>query len=160
MQAGTAAYEVLRQVRPLYQSSGRAVAEALEGTRLTVPLRAVLEFLIDQAPMTVPQVAREFGVTRQSVQVLVDTAAADGLVELRDNPHHRRSRLVVVTEQGSRAFAEVHRQELADLARVTADMDTDELARCARVLTVLTQRIRDLHHHGHRTDDDLNEEPA
>ncbi|MCZ2828116.1 MarR family transcriptional regulator [Modestobacter sp. VKM Ac-2986] len=139
-----AAYQVLAQVRPLYQAAGRAVDQALRGTDLTVPLRAVLELVLDRGPMTVPQLAREFGVTRQSVQALVDTGAARGLLDLADNPQHRRSRLVAATGSGRRTFDEVHGRELAALDRVTADLDAEDLVSCARVLTLLTDRIRQL----------------
>ncbi|MGY1857607.1 MarR family winged helix-turn-helix transcriptional regulator [Modestobacter sp. SYSU DS0290] len=142
----SAAYRVLMEVRPLYQAAERAVDLALQGTGVTVALRAVLELVLDRGPMTVPQVAREFGVTRQSVQALVDTGAARGLVELADNPQHRRSRLVAATEHGRRTFTDVHRRELTDLHHVTADLDAADLARCADVLAALTDRIRQLHH--------------
>jgi DNA-binding MarR family transcriptional regulator len=142
---GGLAYRVLRQVRPLYQVSGRAVEQLLRDTDMTVPLRAVLELVLDRGAMTVPQIAREFGVTRQSVQALIDTGATRGLLALRDNPQHRRSRLVTATEYGRRTFTGLHRRELVNLDRVTADLDADELERCARVLAVLTDRIRQLH---------------
>jgi DNA-binding MarR family transcriptional regulator len=153
--SGHAAYQVLSGVRPLYVASARAVDEALQGTGMTVPLRAVLELLLEHGPRTVPQLARDVGVTRQSVQAVVDTGAERGLVEPRDNPQHRRSRLIAVTELGRRTFADVHRRELANLDRVTADLDLDDLARCARVLTVLTERIRRLHDHDHDHDQEL-----
>ena len=142
---GGSAYAVLSGVRPLYLTSARAVEDSLRGTGLTVALRAVLELVLDRGPMTVPQIARDVGVTRQSVQVLVDAGTARGLVELTDNPQHRRSRFVTVTEHGRRTFADVHRREIANLDRVTADLDPDELARCAHVLAVLTERVRRLH---------------
>ena len=144
---GAVAYQVLAQVRPLYQASGRAVDRALRGTDLTTPLRAVLELLLDRGPMTVPQLAREFGVTRQSVQALVGAGATRGLLDFEVNPQHRRSRFVAVTEHGHRTFTEVHRRELAALDQVTADLDAQDLARCARVLAVLTDRIRQLPDH-------------
>lgn len=149
---GSAAYRVLMELRPLYQAAERAVDLALRGTGVTVALRAVLELVLDRGPMTVPQVAREFGVTRQSVQALVDTGATRGLVEFEDNPQHRRSRLIAATEHGRRTFTDVHRRELANLHRVTADLDAEDLARCAGVLGVLTDRIRQLN--------DQDEEPT
>ena len=144
---GEAAYGVLSRVRPLYQASARAVDEALRGTGVTTPLRAVLELLLTQGPLTVPQVAREFGVARQSVQVLVDAGTARGLLATSDNPHHRRSRLVAVTALGEGTFTDLHRREIANLDSVTVDLDPDELARCAHVLAVLTERVRRLPHH-------------
>ena len=153
-----AAYQVLAQVRPLYQASERAVGRTLSGTDLTVPLRAVLELVLDRGAMTVPQLAREFGVTRQSVQALVDAGAARGLLGFEVNPQHRRSRLVAATEHGRHVFTEVHRRELAALGRVAADLDAADLARCARVLALLTDRIRQLHDQDQ--DQDQDQEPA
>lgn len=150
--SGEAAYQVLSQLRPLYQASERAVNQSLAGTDLTVALRAVLELLSGHGPLTVPQVAQDFNVTRQSIQALVDTGAAQGLFELKDNPRHRRSRHVTVTDHGRRTFADVHRSELTNLGRVTADLDPDELAQCARVLAVLTERVRRLHDRDHAAD--------
>ena len=138
------AYQVLLQLRPLYQASEQAVAGALRGTDLTVPLRAVLELVVGRGPMTVPEVAREFGVTRQSVQALVDSGAALGLLAFEDNPRHRRSRFVAATRHGEQTFAAVHRRELANLDRVAGDLDADDLATCARVLSVLTDRVRQI----------------
>lgn len=137
-------YEVLAHLRPLYQASEHAVAGALRGTGLTVPLRAVLELLLRRGPMTVPEVAREFGVTRQSIQALVDSGADLGVLAFEDNPRHRRSRNVAATRHGEQTFAEVHRRELANLDRVAGDLSADDLAACARVLAVLTDRIRQI----------------
>jgi DNA-binding MarR family transcriptional regulator len=149
---GGSAYQVLARLRPLYQASEQAVAGALLGTGLTVPLRAVLELVLRHGPMTVPEMAREFGVTRQSVQALVDSGADLGVLAFEDNPRHRRSRNVAATSHGEHTFAAVHRRELANLERVAGDLDPDDLAACARVLAVLTDRIRQIHDHDHVPD--------
>ncbi|MGY2129765.1 MarR family winged helix-turn-helix transcriptional regulator [Blastococcus sp. SYSU DS0617] len=149
---GGSAYQLLVQVRPLYQAAERAVSGALRGTDLTVPLRAVLELVLHRGPMTVPEVAREFGVTRQSVQALVDSGAQLGLLAFQDNPRHRRSRLVTATRHGEQTFAEVHRRELSNLDGVAGDLDADDLVRCARVLALLTDRIRQIPDHDQDND--------
>ena len=155
---GTAAsaYQVLAALRPLYQASEQAVAGSLRDTGLTVPLRAVLELLLRRGPMTVPEVAREFGVTRQSVQALVDSGADLGVLAFEDNPRHRRSRKVAATPHGERTFGAVHGRELANLDRVAGDLDADDLARCAHLLSVLTGRIRQIPDHA----PDPDQEPA
>src|SRR5918999_5456821 len=53
-----------------------------------------------QGPLTVPQIARRMGLTRQSVHATVERLARDGAVELIPNDDHRRSRLVRLTESG------------------------------------------------------------
>ena len=46
---------------------------------------------LDARPLTASQVARRMGLTRQSVQRVVDLLAAEGLISaLEKNPDHRR----------------------------------------------------------------------
>jgi DNA-binding MarR family transcriptional regulator len=58
---------------------------------------------------TVPGIARDMGLARQSVQRTVDVLADEGLVEYIANPAHRRSRLVGMTARGR----EIYRRILA-----------------------------------------------
>src|ERR687892_441018 len=53
-----------------------------------------------ERPLTVPQIARRMGLTRQSVHATVKRLARDGLLELGRNADHRRSQLVSLTELG------------------------------------------------------------
>src|ERR671919_2118381 len=50
-----------------------------------------------EGPLTVPQIARRMGLTRQSVHATVNRLVADGLLELAPNADHRRSQLVRLT---------------------------------------------------------------
>ncbi|MCG5439588.1 MarR family winged helix-turn-helix transcriptional regulator [Micromonospora foliorum] len=59
----------------------------------------VLSVLSDGS-RTVASAARRLGLARQSVQRVVDDLARAGMVELHDNPDHRRAPLVRLTEAG------------------------------------------------------------
>ena len=52
------------------------------------------------APLPVAHIARNMGLSRQSVQRVVDLLAERGMVEYRANPHHQRAKLVVLTPAG------------------------------------------------------------
>lgn len=67
-------------------------------------------------PLSVAAIAREMGMARQSVQRIADILADAGMVEYRDNPSHRRAKLVAPTSEG---LAAVHRIDPAH-ARVAA----------------------------------------
>ncbi len=137
-----AAYAVLRHVRPLHQYSARAVSDLLEGTDLSLPLRAILVLLLEGGPQTVPELGRELLVTRQGVQKVVDDGVRLGHLELRDNPAHARSRLVGLTRHGRAVLADVQRAEAANLEAATTGIDPEDLARCADVLARLTDGVR------------------
>lgn len=50
---------------------------------------------------TVARLARRLGLRRQGVQRIVNALAAKGIVELEDNPHHRRAKVIRLTAAGA-----------------------------------------------------------
>jgi DNA-binding MarR family transcriptional regulator len=66
----------------------------------------VLGAIVEQV-RTVPGIAREMGLTRQSVQRTVDVLESEGIVEYLDNPAHRRSRLVAMTPRGRDIYRKI-----------------------------------------------------
>lgn len=87
---------------------------------VTAAMRGVLEILHERGPRTVPQIAREKGVSRQHVQLVVNALLAQGLVGSADNPDHLRSPLMRLSAKGGKVCETVFRREtrlLADLAK-------------------------------------------
>jgi DNA-binding MarR family transcriptional regulator len=127
--------EVYLVVGPLYRRVMRTVerAEPIEG--LSVGVRAVLDLLARNGPMTVPQMGRAQSLSRQFVQRMVNDALAAGHVELVDNPAHRRSRLVQPTARGRAAIAAVTAREHGLLRQVPGGLTGAEVDACLRVLT-------------------------
>lgn len=135
-------YEVIRHIRPLHMYLGRAVADELEGRDVTMPVRAVLERLDDAGPQPVPAIGRSLWLTRQFVQRLVDEAAGYGLVEAVPNPAHKRSPLFRLTERGRGELHDIKANEAANLQRVAAGLDPQDVEACLRVLAHLTEQFR------------------
>lgn len=84
---------------------------------------------LEGRPITVAQIARRMGLTRQAVQRLADELVGDGLLRRLDNPDHRRAPLIGLTEAGaagytavSGAYAEASERLAAGLA--VADLET------------------------------------
>jgi DNA-binding MarR family transcriptional regulator len=94
-------------------------------------------------PQTVPQLARARPVARQRIQRIVDELAAAGLVELADNPHHRRSKLVRLTSRGEARYAEVTQRLREAAARLTVGLPPAEVETARRTLAALSARLRD-----------------
>src|ERR1700723_1483617 len=60
---------------------------------------------LSPVPLSVAQIARNMGLTRQAVQRLVNEMGAEELVQFRPNPHHQRAKRVVLSAAGKSAFA-------------------------------------------------------
>src|SRR5690242_5540048 len=61
---------------------------------------------------TVAQIARRFELTRQGVLWVVSALLNDGLVELVDNPDHKRAKLVQLTDRGRRIYRELEQRQI------------------------------------------------
>jgi DNA-binding MarR family transcriptional regulator len=92
-------------------------------------------------PLTVPQIARRMGLTRQAVQASVNRLAAEALVEARDNLDHRRSPLIALTERGSQKYAAIDQRQGHWINELSAGLTTIDLAAAARVLHELGDRL-------------------
>ncbi|MCO5089871.1 MarR family transcriptional regulator [Bosea sp. (in: a-proteobacteria)] len=57
-----------------------------------------------ERPQPVAWLARDLGANRQNVQRIVNDLHREGLIRFEPNPHHRRAKLVVLTEKGEEAY--------------------------------------------------------
>jgi DNA-binding MarR family transcriptional regulator len=92
--------------------------------------------------MTVPQMARARRCSRQHIQARVDALARRGLVGARDNPAHRRSPLIEITETGAKVFAEMRAAEEVVLERLSQELNGEDLAVTARTLAALSAALK------------------
>lgn len=133
------------QANGLLLTAGDALAqhEELTSARWQV-LGAVA---LAQAPLTVPQIARRMGLTRQSVHATVNRLHADGLVQFVPNVDHRRSRLVRLTERGAARYAALAARQVSWSNRLGDGMELSALQTTAQTLIQLCTRLEsDLRH--------------
>jgi DNA-binding MarR family transcriptional regulator len=140
--AGQAATEVILTVfraNGLLTASGDllSAAEGLTSARWQV-LGAIS---LADGPLTVPQIARRMGLTRQSVHATVKRLVADGLLELAPNADHRRSQLVRLTELGERSYAAIDRRQIDWVNGLADGIGRSDLKTTARVLGELCARL-------------------
>ena len=137
--AATAVVLEIFRVNGLVLADGNrlAVAEGLTAARWQV-LGAVA---LAGRPLTVPQIARRMGLTRQAVQESVNRLLAEALVEARDNLDHRRSPLIGLTELGSQKYTAIDQRQSRWINQLAAGLQITDLAAAARVLRDLGDRL-------------------
>jgi DNA-binding MarR family transcriptional regulator len=144
--AGEAATEIILstfQANGLLLAAGDSIAgdEGLTSARWQV-LGAIA--LADR-PLTVPQIARRMGLTRQSVHATVKRLARDRQVELRPNADHRRSQLVTLTDAGRATYDAIDARQVVWVNRLAGGIGRESLETTARVLSELCRRLEDDH---------------
>lgn len=94
-----------------------------------------------ERPLTVPQIARRMGLTRQSVHATVKRLAGDGLVELTPNADHRRSPLVAVTELGRDKYNAIDKRQADWINELSRGIRRSDLETAARVVDALCRKL-------------------
>src|SRR6266508_246474 len=102
-------------------------------------------------PLTVPQIARRMGLTRQAVQASVNRLLGDALVEAVENPDHRRSPLLRMTAAGSTRYEALERRQIRWINELASGLRRSELAAAARVLKRLGDKLDDTSRHSQNT---------
>lgn len=127
--------------RPLMQRVEVMVRDGLEGTGLTVRMRAILELLDAKGALTVPDLGRELHIQRQYVQLMVNDVMAEDLAEKQPNPRHRTSPLIALTPRGQRVIRDVLDMERRRAALLAERFSDEEVETALRVTEKLCDEI-------------------
>jgi DNA-binding MarR family transcriptional regulator len=143
MQARSPQYEVTWLIRRLFRAMAELADNYLRAHGLSAADRAVLEFLYPDVTLSVPEVAARYQVSRQHIQVTVNTLLEDGFLESRPNPRHKRSPLFALTPVGRELFRKIRVAETDSLDAMFADISTDDVECTHRTLrTLYFQNLR------------------
>ena len=115
----------------------------LGATGLTTPQYAVLQTLEREGKFSASDLAREFGMTAQTLNVLVKALEADGLLRRNRHPTHGRILLASLTAAGRRALERGRALGMTVQNRVLAGLTASDRRTVMRVLQAIEQRSAD-----------------
>lgn len=91
--------------------------------------------------LTVSQIAREMGLTRQSVQRTVDALKETHLVNLIDNPAHAKAALISLTPKGESALKKATNAQIKWSSELAKTHSKDELLAAVAVLKKIIESL-------------------
>lgn len=100
----------------------------------------VLGSLVD-GPITVAEIGRRMGLSRQNVQRIANRLKQDGFIGTSPNPAHRRAKLYFLTEHGTDALQEITRRQEAWVNKMAQDMKLAELKQTVAMMIECRQRV-------------------
>jgi DNA-binding MarR family transcriptional regulator len=92
-------------------------------------------------PLPVAQIARNMGLTRQSVQRIADILADEDLVAFTPNPNHQRAKLVTLTPSGTEVLQEVSRRQVVWVNELAKGLSTAELQTAVQIIETVRKRL-------------------
>ena len=137
------AYQITWLIRRLFRSMGRRAEEALRDLGISAADRAVLEFLYPDVELSVPGIASRYSVSRQHVQVTVNTLLGAGLVTTKRNPRHKRSALIKLTARGRRLFARIRAVDAELIEWLFAGVSVRDRGQTRRTLETLYETLQE-----------------
>ncbi len=93
-------------------------------------------------PLTMAQVARRMGLTRQAVQRVTKDLVQHGFVTLEPNPDHKRARLIRLSARGEAAATEAHHRQATWMLTLGAGVETARVADALALLRLIHDRCR------------------
>lgn len=123
------------------QKSGTRLTQGMALTNARWQVLAELSAL--EKRVTVSELARHMGLTRQAVQRLADEMVGDDLLAFVENPGDARAMHLVVTETGDAIYSEAGEREWQWANGVAESFDGEEIARAATLLESVTKKIQD-----------------
>jgi DNA-binding MarR family transcriptional regulator len=125
---------LLNEARLIYQKMIEVGDRIHADEKISMGMRAVLEFLLKNGPARVPEIARSRSVSRQHVQMLANELLNRNLVEPMANPSHKRSPLLTLTGEGVSLIERMRRREFRLYEQTVAGVSTAEMMSAASTL--------------------------
>lgn len=125
------------QLNGLLTAAGDALAAPAGQTSARWQVLAAVE----DAPLSVAQIARAMNLTRQSVQRVADLLAQEGLTAYQDNPAHARAKLLRLTPKGLKALRTIQAGQKVWANALASGMDEAQLRAASTVLAQLRQAL-------------------
>lgn len=116
------------------------------GDRLTAPLglssaRWQVLGAIEEGPLSVAQIARNMGVSRQGVQRIADTLEKEGIIAYAPNPHHERAKLVRLSEKGIEIVKELTKRQIRWANEIATEASSDQIDAALHTMRCLRKRL-------------------
>ena len=132
-------------VLTLFRLNGLLIAEGdamTKGLGLThARWKVIGAIALSSAGLTVPGIARVLGQSRQAVQRITDVMVADGILVYTENPKHKRSALVTLSERGQETYTLLREVQDPWAIKNTEDIPTEELETTLRLVRRLIKKF-------------------
>jgi DNA-binding MarR family transcriptional regulator len=126
--------ELINITRTLADTLKDTARELHRENSLSVSERSILLDLRKYGPLTVPDLARRREVSRQFIQATVNPLLEEGVLEARENPAHRRSKLIVLTDVGVQLIRQVMKKEGSFMTGISTDLNAEEIRQATETL--------------------------
>ncbi|MCK5098340.1 MAG: MarR family transcriptional regulator [Desulfobacteraceae bacterium] len=96
---------------------------------------------IRETPISIAQIARNMGLTRQSVRRSANVLMDKGFVRFDENPDHKRAKLVVPTKAGRKVLDQIKKIQVDWSNKVSDGLSVANLKTLIQTMKTLSERL-------------------
>jgi DNA-binding MarR family transcriptional regulator len=100
---------------------------------------ALLDTILRHGCRTVPEIAAWRGVTRQSVQALVNKLIETGVLACAENPNHKSSKRLELTPRGQQHYAATRGEMMSRYAPLKSTLRPGDVEAAVRVMALIAE---------------------
>jgi DNA-binding MarR family transcriptional regulator len=132
-------------VADIFELAGRfrAQGETIAATVGQTQARWQVMSAASGVSLTVPQISRRLGVTRQNVQRIADILVTEGCATFEPNPDHRGSPHLVLNKRGRTALAQISKAAARTNTQISVRLTAAEVGAIHRGLRRLIAAINE-----------------
>ena len=142
MQEVDNAYQVVWLTRRLFRALAQKSDDSLQDLGISVADRAVMEFLHPDEKLSVPDIAERYQVSRQHVQVTVNSLLDAGILVTDVNPRHKRSPLIALTGKGKRMFRRIKARDTRAIKKMFSNIPENDRRITQKTLETLLAELK------------------
>jgi DNA-binding MarR family transcriptional regulator len=142
--AGQVLHDLFREVFALQGILSNLVDTVHARAGLSTSKLKIIDTLLQFGSATVPDIAAHLEVSRQFVQTVCNDLLDRGYVLFSDNPRHKRSKLMTLTDAGRSAYAKARDNEYRLIERLLPDIDSERAGRASEILKEIRKAIQKL----------------
>lgn len=138
---GQTLHDLFREVFALHGELSKLVDSVHAQAGMSTSKLKIVNALIQIGPATVPDIAARLDVSRQFVQTVCNDLLERDYISLSDNPRHKRSKLMSLTDAGRLAYSKARRNENRLIEQVLPTIESERALGACEVLMEIRQAI-------------------
>jgi DNA-binding MarR family transcriptional regulator len=142
--AGQALHDLFRELFALHEVLAKLVDTVHLQAGLSTSKLKIIDTLLQFGSATVPDIAARLEVSRQFVQTVCNDLLDREYVLFSDNPRHKRSKLMTLTDAGRSAYAKARDNEYRLIERLLPGIDSEGAGRACEILKQIRKTIQKL----------------
>lgn len=96
---------------------------------------------VGEAPLSMAQIARNMGLSRQSVRRSANKLKDKGLINFENNPDHKRAKLVVMTKKGLQILEKIKKKQVDWSNHLSEEFSSKDLEETVKMIKSLSDQL-------------------